>query len=100
MVRRSPGRPQSTQADRARRRGLRNARWICLEFEAAHLRFAAEEVTVRGPRCSLWIQYLADNANLLHQGLPPFYQLILYGESGYFDNNGPPPWDSYIIQVN
>ena len=100
MVWRGPGCPQSTQADRARQWGLHNACWICLDFEAAHLRAAAEDVAARGPRHSLQIQYLADNANLLHQGLPPFYQLILYGESGYFDNNGPPPWDSYIIQVN
>ena len=97
MVRRSPGRPQSTQADRARRRGLRNARWICLEFEAAHLRLAAEDVAARGPRRSLRLQYLADNAVLLHQGLPPFYQLILYGEPGYFVDNVPPPPEGYVV---
>ena len=97
MVWRGPSRPCSTQADRARRRGLRTACRIRLEFEAAHLRFAAEEVTVRGPRCSLWIQYLADNAILLHQGLPLFYQLILYGEPGYFVANVPPPPEGYVI---
>jgi hypothetical protein len=88
MVWQGPGCPRSTQADRARQRGLRNARRICLKFEAAHLRVLAEDVASRGPCCSLRIQYLADNANLLHQGLPPFYQLILYGEPGYFDDNG------------
>ena len=100
MVWRGPGRPRSTQADRARRRGLHNARRIRLKFEAAHLSLAAEDVAVQGPHRSLWLQYLANDAILLHQGLPPFYQLILYGEPGYFVNIVPPPLDGYVIRVN
>ena len=83
MVRWGPSQPRSTPADRARRLCLQNARRLRLDFEGSHLRAAAEDVAARGPRRSLRIQYLADNAPLLHQGWRPWYCLVLFGEPGY-----------------
>ncbi len=99
MVRRSPGCPRSTPADRARRLRLRNARRLCLDFEGSHLRAAAAAVAARGPCRSLWIQYLADNAPLLHQGRRPWYRLVLFSTPGYFQDDEPPPPDGYVIIV-
>jgi hypothetical protein len=98
MVRRGPGRPCSTPADRARRLRLRNARRLHLRFEGSHLRAATEAVAARGPRRSLRIQYLVDNAPPLHQGRRPWYRLVLFGEPEYFQDNETPP-DSYFIIV-
>ena len=99
MVRRGPGRPRSTPSDRAERRRLRHARLLCLDFEAGHLRAAAEDFAAQGPRGSLRIQYLADNAHLLHQGQCLWYHLILFGEPGYLKPDRPPPPDGYVIIV-
>ncbi len=98
MARRRPGRPRSTPADRAARLAWRNARRIRLDFEAAHLR----DVVSNAPstRKSLRIQYLHDNRDHIRQGAEPLYELILYGEAGYFDDALEPPPDGYIIQVN
>jgi hypothetical protein len=99
MVRKGRGRPRSTPADSARRLGLRNARWLRLDFEGAHLRAAAAEIAARGPRHSLRTTYLADNASLLLHGQRPWYLLVLFGEPGYFRADKPPPPDSYLIIV-
>ena len=99
MVRRGPGRPRSTPSSRAERRRLRQARLLRLDFEAKHLRAAAEDVAAQGPRRSLRIQYLQDNAHLLHHGLRPWYHLVLFGEPGYFKPDRPPPPDGYVIIV-
>ncbi len=97
MVRRGPGRPCSTPADRARRLRLRNARRLRLRFEGSHLRAAAEAVAARGPRRSLRIQYLVDNASLLHQGRRPWYCLVLFGKPEYFQEDKTPPNGYFII---
>ena len=99
MVRRGPGHHHSTPSDRAERRRLRNARLLRLDFEAGHLRAAAEDVAAHGPRRSLRIGYLEDNAHLLHQGQCPWYHLVLFGEPGYFKPDRPPPPDGYVIIV-
>jgi len=99
MVRRGPGRPRSTPSDGAQRQRLHNARLLRLDFEAGHLRAAAEDVATHGPCHSLRIQYLADNAHLLHQGQRPWYHLVLFGEPGYFKPDRPPPPDGYVIIV-
>ena len=99
MVRRGPDRPRSTPADHARQLHLQNAHRLCLDFAGSHLRAAAKDVTTRGPRRSLWIQYLADNAPLLHQGRRPWYRLVLFGKPGYFQANKPPLPDGYVIIV-
>ncbi len=99
MVRRGPGCPRSTLADRVRRLRHRNARWLRLDFEGSHLRAAAADIAARGPRRSLRIQHLANNAPLLLQGQSPWYQLVLFGKPGYFVDDEPPPPDGYIIIV-
>ncbi len=99
MIRRGPGRPRSTPADRARRLCLQNARRLRLDFEGSHLRAAAEDVAARGPCRRLWILYLAGNAPLLHQGRRPWYPLVLFGKPGYFQADEPPPPDGYVIIV-
>ena len=98
MVRRGPGRPRSTPADRARRLRLRHARRLHLHFEGSHLRAVAEAVAARGPRRSVRIQYLVDNAPLLRQGRCPWYRLVLFGEPGYSQDDETPP-DGYFIIV-
>jgi hypothetical protein len=99
MVRKSRGRPRSTPADRLRRLGLRNARRLRLDFEGAHLRAAAAEIAASGPRRSLRITYLADNASFLLHGQRPLCRLVLFGEPGYFRADQPPPPDGYRIIV-
>ena len=96
MVRRGPGRPCSTPSDRAEQRRLHHARLL---RQAGHLRAAAKDVAAQGPRRSLRIQYLEDNAHLLHHGLRPWYHLVLFGEPGYFTPDRPPPPDGYVIIV-
>ena len=85
-------------ADRARTLRLWHARQLRLRFEGSHLRAAVNAVAAQGPRRSLRIQYLVDNAPLLHQGLPPWYRLVLFGEPGYFKDDEVPP-DGYVIVV-
>ena len=97
MTLRRRGHPRSTPADRARCLGLRNARRIQLAFEAAHLCKVAFAAT--GERRSLRLQYLTDNNDLLTNREKPFYELVLYGEPGYFDDDVKPPPDSYIIRI-
>ena len=55
MIRRGPGRPRSTPSDCAEQRRLCNACLLRLDFEAGHLRAAAEDVAAQGPRRSLRI---------------------------------------------
>ena len=99
MVRRVPGCPQSTLADRVRRQHHRNVRRLHLDFEGSHLCAAAADLAARGLCRSLWIQHLADNASLLLQGRSPWYRLVLFGKPGYFVDDEPPPPDGYIIIV-
>ena len=99
MVRRDPGCPRSTPADRARRLRLQHARRLRLDFEGSYLRAAAKDVAAQGPRRSFQIQSLADNAPLLHQGRRPWYHLVLFGEPGFFQDNKEPPPDGYVIIV-
>ena len=99
MVRRGPGCPRSTPADRARRLHLRNARLLRLDFKGAHLRAAAADIAAQGPRRSLRTTYLADNASLLLHGRRPWYRLVLFGEPGYFKTDKPPLPDGYVIIV-
>lgn len=97
MVKRGRGRPRSTPASRARTLRRRQARQLRLRFAGSHLRAVADAAAAQGPRRSLRIQYLADNP-LLHQGVPPWYRLILFGEPGYFKDAEVPP-DGYVIVV-
>ena len=97
MVRRGPGQPRSTPAARHARLSQRTARLRLRAAQAAHLRTTAALVALRGPRCSLRVQYLCDNAALLHHGEEPFYFFILLGEAGYWDAGAPP--DGYRTVV-
>ena len=99
MVRRGPGHPRSTPADRARRLRLRHACRLRLNFEGSYLRAAADDVAARGPRRSLRIQSLADNAPFLRQGRRPWYHLVLFSEPGFFQDDKEPPPDGYVIIV-
>ncbi len=99
MVKRGPGRPRSTPADRAWRLHLQHARRLRLNFEDTYLRAAADDVAARGPRRSLWIQSLAANAPFLRQGWRPWYHLVLFSEPGFFQDDEEPPPDGYIIIV-
>ena len=83
-----------------RRLRLRNTRRLRLRFEGSHLRAAAKAVAARGPQRSLRIQYLVDNALLLHQGRRPWYRLVLFGEPEYFQDDETPPDGYFIIVTN
>ena len=64
---------------------------------AAHLRAAAALIAARGPRRSLRIAWLGDNAPARAEGRAPWYRLVLFGEEDYHLHGLPP--DGYRIVV-
>ena len=64
---------------------------------AAHLRAAAALIATRGPRRSLRIAWLGDNAPARAEGRAPWYRLVLFGEEDYHLHGLPP--DGYRIVV-
>jgi hypothetical protein len=65
---------------------------------AAHLRAPAERLATRGPRRSLCIVWLWDNAPNIAAGWAPWYRLILLGEEGY--GRWGYPLDGYTVLVD
>jgi hypothetical protein len=81
------------QHQRLRRKDLRRRG----NEAAAHLRAAADLIATRGPRRSLRIAWLWDNAPALAAGQAPWYRLVLFGEDDYYQQGFPP--DGYRIVV-
>ena len=96
MLRR--GRPRLTVAQRNAARRQRNARRQRLQEIAQHLRDAATRIAAQGPRRSLRIEWLQDNAASIAAGYGPGYTFILFGEENY-PTDDPPP-DGYSIVVD
>ncbi len=79
---------------RLRREDLRRRR----NEAAAQLRTAADLIATRGPRRSLRIVWLWNNAPVCAAGQTPWYRLVLFGEEDYYRQGFLP--DSYRIIVD